>query len=127
MSDFPQPKVLGSYDVSPEEGWMVLKDQFGDDFFYNPLEWNISFEQPVGTYLCDKCKKDFCVARVEIDDDKPAYCEACFNEFALATFSTGIDKEKLLLKPFKGGWALVSIAILILKHHLYALLIHALT
>jgi hypothetical protein len=77
-----KPYSLGSYDVDADEGWVVMRfcneavycsfnnllfmwrrDTDGDIYFYCPKTWDMTWEQPHNTVMCEICEQDFAVCR----------------------------------------------------------------
>ena len=96
-----KPKLLGSYDVEPEAGWIRLLDARDDPYYYNPRKWTMNWTQPWHTKLCDICKDDFAVCR--LNRDELHYCDGCINNKANALLMEGIQPTKIAFRSFKGN------------------------
>jgi hypothetical protein len=95
-----KPRSLGSYDVQCAPGWVTMHDNEGDQYYYNPLTWAMSWTQPPRTTLCNVCQKQFAIVRVS--NDLICRCENCFNEKAAELLET-LTAEEILFKPFHGN------------------------
>eukprot|EP00603_Paraphysomonas_imperforata_P008507 CAMPEP_0114413724 /NCGR_PEP_ID=MMETSP0103-20121206/1007_1 /TAXON_ID=37642 ORGANISM="Paraphysomonas imperforata, Strain PA2" /NCGR_SAMPLE_ID=MMETSP0103 /ASSEMBLY_ACC=CAM_ASM_000201 /LENGTH=579 /DNA_ID=CAMNT_0001581817 /DNA_START=415 /DNA_END=2155 /DNA_ORIENTATION=- len=50
-----KPLCLGSFDIDAKDHWVPLKDNDGDAYYYNPYTWNMQWDLPYNTVLCDVC------------------------------------------------------------------------
>ena len=78
-----KPKSLGIYDIEADPGWVVLFDNLGEMFFYQPSTWRMSWTMPFMSQMCQRCGKDFAIARLG-DAEKTRICEKCFNSHVAA-------------------------------------------
>ena len=102
-----KPKSLGSYDVNPAPGWMVLFDAKGDLYYYNPLEMTMQYTQPGGTIACVACHQYFAVVRMQ--ETKRMLCEqCCLNEVNVMIHEHHMAKTDITFRPFNGNQSTAS-------------------
>ena len=102
LTKWTKPKCLGSYDCTPEAGWVFMKDTLGDTYWYNPKDWNISYERPLNTYICEECSSDFAVCKLSCTKEREVICETCFNK-KLIVLKEKMSPETILFKVFNGN------------------------
>lgn len=105
-----KPKSLGSYDVDPDEGWIVVFEKRddgsrGDMYFYEPKSWEMQWTQPTGTLMCEVCGLDFVIAR--LNSDLKSYCERCLGVVA-QELSLQMHPSLIKYKPVAGNTAAAS-------------------
>jgi hypothetical protein len=99
-----KPKSLGSYDIDPEPGWLVVYEKNddgtrGDMYYYEPSTWKMQWTQPDGTLICDICGADFVFAR--LSSDMKCYCYNCFGKVA-QELSQQMHPSEIKYKPIPG-------------------------
>jgi hypothetical protein len=97
-----KPKSLGIYDIEADPGWVVLFDNLGEMFFYQPSTWRMSWTLPFMSQMCQRCGKDFAIARLG-DAEKTCLCEKCFNSHVAAELENGVSAQEIRFKPFNGN------------------------
>jgi hypothetical protein len=96
-----KPKSLDAYDIKGDPGWVVLFDKNGDQYYYQPSTWKMSWDQPYNSALCMECTTSFAIVR--ITDNKQMLCETCFNTAVQKMLNDGISSEEIRFKPFHGN------------------------
>jgi len=97
-----KPKSLGMFDIDSDPGWVVLFDNLGDMYFYQPKTMKMSWNMPYMAQMCQKCQKDFAVARLS-DQAKTCLCETCFNTHVTSEINNGVPAQDIRFKPFNGN------------------------
>lgn len=101
LHSWNKPKALGSYDVEGAEGWVRMKTNNGDTYYYEPKHWKMAWEMPFGTTPCDMCNLDFATALLMNDSKK--YCESCLNTMVQGLIAQKVSPADIALKMFKGN------------------------
>jgi hypothetical protein len=70
-----KPVMFGSYDVDADEGWLLLRDTQDEPYYYNPRRLTMQWSVPFDTVMCEVCKRDFAVGR--LNRTAIIYCDAC--------------------------------------------------
>jgi hypothetical protein len=107
------------------------RDTDGDMYFYCPKTWEMYWEQPHNTVMCEICEQDFAVARYlnghnvqflysfghctemvrcprlflcRMNVDLQKYCGNCFNKKVNEMImEDGLTPSEIFFKPFKGN------------------------
>lgn len=101
VTSWNKPLAMGSYDIDGAEGWVVMKTNTNDVYYYNPKSWKMSWEMPIGTTPCAQCSVDFATALLVNDNKK--YCEACLNTVVQGLIATKVSPADIGVKMFKGN------------------------
>ena len=80
-----KPKALGRHDVADPPMWSVRRDRFGNWYYHNRMNQDItSWEKPKGYLPCEECGVFFAERRCKQctiqkgGRDRPRYCYDCF-------------------------------------------------
>jgi hypothetical protein len=101
MTSWKKPTSLGSYDVDGAEGWVMLKTNTNDVYYYEPKTWAMTWEIPYGTTPCSSCIIDFADAYLMNDNKK--YCEKCLNITVQQLIAEKVSPADIAIKMFKGN------------------------
>ena len=101
-SQWSKPLCLGSFDVDAKDHWIPLKDNEGDTYFYNPFSWEMQWDIPHNTVLCDVCSPN-AFAIVLCSNDEKFYCEQHMNEKAVELQNNQILPRHIKFKEFDGS------------------------
>lgn len=94
-----KPYVFGSYDIDPDEGWVIMRDTSGDVYYYNPRSWAMQWELPMDSKLCEECNVEFAVAKLSANEK--IYCDGCMYIKIQDMAQNGVSASEILYKPFK--------------------------
>jgi hypothetical protein len=97
-----KPLCLGSYDIDALNHWIALKDNDGDPYYYNPFTWEMQWEQPFNTVLCDVCGPHG-FAILLLSNDEKFYCEKHMNEKAEELIYNQVLPRHIKFKEFDGS------------------------
>ena len=100
-----KPFALGEFDLRPKNRWIILHDDTGVPYYYNPSSLDMQWDQPQGTLKCEACDCDF--SNVRCNASNRFLCHACYNQFLLAETSssseTSLVKRRYTWKDVDGG------------------------
>ncbi len=97
-----KPYSFGSYDVDADAGWVVMRDSEREMYYYCPQSWEMSWEQPFSTILCEICNEDFACARLNYD--VLLYCGNCFNKKVVELMTEQhMTADDIYFKPCAGN------------------------
>jgi hypothetical protein len=97
-----KPLCLGSFDIDAKDHWVALKDNDGDPYYYNPYTWEMQWDEPFRTVLCDVCGPHG-FAIVQLSNDEKFYCEQHLNEKALELIYNQVLPRHIKFKEFDGS------------------------
>jgi hypothetical protein len=92
-TSWERPKIFGngSFDIDPEEGWIILRDAEGFPYYFNPKTMRMCWDLPPGVLICQKTVSHtwwklfpaplgrcFNFATMQSDIDGLLYCDDCW-------------------------------------------------
>jgi hypothetical protein len=92
-TSWEKPKIFGSgsFDIEPEDEWIILRDSHDFPYYFNPKTMRMCWEPPLGVLMCqntisytwwklDPVPKGRCInfAMTQCHEDGLLYCQDCW-------------------------------------------------
>lgn len=99
-TQWEKPLALGDHDCPAVDGYLMIfdKDGLNEPYYYCPQTWQMQWEQPVGTILCEICGSEFACATLL----KQIYGPNCLYKKAQELLAIDDDPTHILFKEFFG-------------------------
>jgi hypothetical protein len=85
-TQWEKPHSLGFYDLDVKDEWVVMRDDLGGNYYYNPHSMTMLWDQPKDTVICSVCNVQF--AHYFACAAQRTFCEEHFHVW-LAGCTTG--------------------------------------